>query len=123
MEMNHLHTSGIEESGIGMTCHLCGATGDPGGKKFINPSRLLEHMRQAHPEAVTTPHFSPIPPIKPTQVYPLTRSAPLCDAVTPPAAEPPQPTAHAKFCPQCGFNMAAIEAAMKSSPPPRRGDA
>jgi hypothetical protein len=111
MEMNHHHTSGIGESGEGMPCHLCGATGDCDGRKFINPSRLLEHLRKAHPEAVSTPRFPPPPPVEPTQAYPMPGSAPRRAAV------PPPPVSHARFCPQCGFNMEPIEAAMR---PPHR---
>jgi hypothetical protein len=114
--MNHPRTSGIEESGTGLQCHLCGATRDAQGKKLLNPSRLLEHMRTAHPEAVSSPRFSPPPPMNPYQVYSVPKSAPL--RVT----APPPPASHAKFCPQCGFDMKAVDAAMKPPHAPPGGD-
>jgi hypothetical protein len=116
METSQLRTSGIEESGMGMQCHLCGATQDANGRKFINPSRLLEHLRKAHPEAVSTPRLSP-PPIDPSQAYSVPKSMPLR------AAHPAPRPVQAKFCPHCGFHLEATHAAMKHPPAARPEDA
>ena len=115
METSPLRTSGIEESGMGIRCDLCGATQDANGRKFINPARLLEHLRKAHPEAVSTPRFCP-PPIDPSQAYSVPKSPPLR------VAHPARRAVQDKFCPHCGLHLDGSDAAMKHPPAARVED-
>lgn len=93
----HAGTSGPSAGPVPLSCVICGATTSRRGRLFITQQDVVKHQTHMHPEA------KPSAPAKTRK--PDAKARPGKVRAT-------GETAHAKFCPQCGFNLSVISAAL-----------
>ena len=90
---------------IGLQCDICGASESKSGKSF-GPAGLAAHRRHFHGsgKVETSQEKESGPADAPSQKNARKRGRPL-KALQSEAN-------HVRFCPQCGFNMEVVNAAM-----------
>lgn len=98
----HLHAdekaaASLPEAASSLVCDLCGVGHNARGEDFRTEADVLQHKRRVHgASAKAGKAAGPIEKRKPGNL----RKAPTVEAN------------HVKFCPQCGFNMEIVNAAM-----------
>lgn len=85
---------------VPLSCDICGATTSRRGRLFITKQDVVRHQAHMHPEIRSNQASAP-----PKVRKPVAKARPRKVRT---AGE----TTHAKFCPQCGFNLSVISAAL-----------
>jgi len=90
-------TAGSDTTPLRFACDICGATTSRRGRLFTSEAEVLRHRTHMHPETKSSARAharKPETKVRPRKVRVAGESA------------------HAKFCPQCGFNLSVISAAL-----------
>jgi len=85
---------------VPLSCDICGATTSRRGRKFTTQLDVVRHCIHMHPET------------RPDQPSASAKTRKPAAKASAHKVRTPGETAHAKFCPQCGFNLSVISAAL-----------